>query len=99
MLQYFWRSISNLPHLKHTVSSSEWGVAPYNRAFVWAHKLETNSLKDKAFVAIMSIFCENSFIRKKEHFERKKKKYQGSRMGLFMGGNRILARIWGMFGS
>lgn len=84
MLQYFWRSISILPHLKHPVSSSEWGVEPYNRAFVWAHELESNLLKDKAFVTIMSIFCGNSFIREKEHFQRIRD-YQGSRMGLFMG--------------
>lgn len=84
MLQYFWRSISILPHLKHPVSSSEWGVAPYNRAFVWVNDLESNLLKDKAFVAIMSIFYGNSFIREKEHFQRIRD-YQGRRMGLFMG--------------
>lgn len=72
MLQYFWRSISILPHLKHTFSSSEWGVEPHNRAFVWAHELESNLLKDKAFVAIMSIFCGNSFIREMEYFQRKR---------------------------
>ena len=73
-----------MSHLKHTFSSSEWGVAPCNRAFVWAHELESNSLRDKVFVAIKGIFGRNSLIREKEHFQRKRD-YQGSRMGLFMG--------------
>lgn len=84
MLQYFWRSISILPHLKHTFSSSEWGVEPYNRAFVWVNDWESNLLKDRVFVAIKAFSVETvSFV--KSSIFKEKKKYQGSRMGLFMG--------------
>lgn len=71
MLQYFWRSISILPHLKHTFSSSEWGVAPYNRAFVWVNDWESNLLKDRVFVAIKAFSVETVSFVKSSIFKEK----------------------------
>lgn len=84
MLQYFWRSISILPHLKHTFSSSEWGVAPYSRAFVWVNDFGIQFAQGQSVRRNNKHFLWKQSHSGKEHFQRKGD-YQGSRMGLFMG--------------